>query len=780
MTEHAMIHKPGAEPLQVGRRDDPVERRVEARLSDDPALSALHGGALDAAPRAMEDGGRAMTGWLDGPGTPLAPDVRTTMDRAFGEGFADVRVHTGTAAAARARELDAAAFTSGTDIGFAQGAFRPETPAGRGIIAHELAHVSEFRTGRDGARIVRRVGFGEWVKRLFGAGTYTDAELARFLGSLAAPDYQPDYTRESDDMARQVVETGLYKTQSLRVRFRLIEHLLDGFASKGDEESVLAILENVHDDMEREQLVSQYTKQKLYDKFGGDNLERLTRLIDGRLEGGELKGGTEQSRKGTVPVHWKLNYSVTNASELKQGIAGIGIENFQIRPDSNQDWQMLRDRATLKEGIAARDLQLTTRPLPHPKNEAGRGAMNVWVVPTDTALWPLYAASTLRALPAGAVSASSTETPASVGLPYGTVGATKDQAVEANVDVKLAAKKVGEVKQSLSTTTSAESTTSDQTKTGTKSTVGTTTGSGTETGLSVTDRYLQSLGLDVQQTQAAMQNWEEMRNWQSSVTRAREALLKLEGSVGSETTTQEGGENEVSIGASIGAEAAASLAAKLGVDLGVTFGLDGLGAGLVETLLSVLGPEGVALAAVLELVKEAKGSLNGSIGADGKVSVNGNLSGNVRAKRLWNIAKKDSFQLGGEASVKGSVSGTSQVGGSSKAGGEVKVEGKAGAQQKVEAGRDVTSSNKATSMSQVNKQLETMNERLKTIENKVGTTSTTTEEATTDTFLPEVVDARLSFRVVRDAWGSLTPQGEVKPAPEEEERQKKRRRGKGE
>lgn len=778
MSERALIAKPGAEPLQVGRRDDPAERRVEARLSEDPALHALHGGALDTAPHPVEDGGGRTNGWLDGPGAPLASDLRTTMNRAFGEDFGHVRIHTDGAAAAQARELDAAAFATGKDVGFASGAFRPDTPAGRGIIAHELAHVSDIGAGRDGANMVRRVGFGEWVKRLFGAGTYTDAELARFLGSLAAADYEPDYTIETDDMARQVVETGLHATQSLRVRFRLIEHLLHGFASKEDEEAVLTILTEAPE-MEREQLVSQYTKQKLYDKFGGENLERLTGLIDGKLVGGVLKGGTEQSRKGTVPVHWKLNYSITNASELRQGIAGLGIENFQVRPDSKQDWQMLRDKATLKEGLAARDLQLTTNPLPHPKNEAGRGAMNIWVVPSDPALWPLYAASTYRALPAGSANVSSTEIPASVGLPYGSVAATEKQAVEANVDVKLAPKKVGTLKQSLSTTIATETTESEQTRAGTKATVGSTTGTGSETGMSVTDRYLQSLGLDVQQSRANMLRWEEMRNWQTSVTRALETLLRLEGSVGSETTTEEGGEAEVSIGASIGAEAAASLAAKLGVDLGVTFGLDGLGAGLLESLLSALGPEGVALAAVLELVKEATGSLTGEIGADGKVSVRGDLSGNARAKKLWNVAKKNSFQLGGEVSQKGTVSGTGQSGGASTIGGEGKIEDTAGAHQKVEGGREVTGSRKATSMSQVNKQLETMNERLTTIEAKIGSSTTAAGEATTDTFLPEVVDARLSFRVVRDAWGSLTPQGEQKPEPAEEESQKKRRRGRG-
>lgn len=45
------------------------------------------------------------------------------------------------AAAATARGISALAFAWGGDIGFAAGAYRPGTPAGRSLLAHELAHV---------------------------------------------------------------------------------------------------------------------------------------------------------------------------------------------------------------------------------------------------------------------------------------------------------------------------------------------------------------------------------------------------------------------------------------------------------------------------------------------------------------------------------------------------------------------------------------------------------------------------------------------------------------
>ena len=80
-----------------------------------------------------------------GVGQPLEPAVRTRMEAAFGAGFDDVRVHTGPAAAARAREEDALAFAVGSDIVMGAGAGKPGTLMGDALLAHELAHVAQQR-----------------------------------------------------------------------------------------------------------------------------------------------------------------------------------------------------------------------------------------------------------------------------------------------------------------------------------------------------------------------------------------------------------------------------------------------------------------------------------------------------------------------------------------------------------------------------------------------------------------------------------------------------------
>jgi hypothetical protein len=78
---------------------------------------------------------------LQSPGRPLDAATRSFMEPRFGHSFAEVRIHSGGAASAAATAIRARAFTLGRDVVFAQGEHRPETTAGRRLLAHELTHV---------------------------------------------------------------------------------------------------------------------------------------------------------------------------------------------------------------------------------------------------------------------------------------------------------------------------------------------------------------------------------------------------------------------------------------------------------------------------------------------------------------------------------------------------------------------------------------------------------------------------------------------------------------
>lgn len=93
--------------------------------------------AEDSAPAGTMDTIRRMRGQ----GAPLPGALRRDLEPRFGADFSGVRVHTGGHAAAAARDLDARAFTLGSDVFFGAQQFDPAREDGRHLLAHELTHV---------------------------------------------------------------------------------------------------------------------------------------------------------------------------------------------------------------------------------------------------------------------------------------------------------------------------------------------------------------------------------------------------------------------------------------------------------------------------------------------------------------------------------------------------------------------------------------------------------------------------------------------------------------
>jgi hypothetical protein len=90
----------------------------------------------------LPSGGRGgATGAAATGGAPLDPSSRNVMEPCFGYDFSRVRIHTDDGAARSAEGMRAQAYTSGTAIVFARGAYAPHSPAGQHLIAHELTHV---------------------------------------------------------------------------------------------------------------------------------------------------------------------------------------------------------------------------------------------------------------------------------------------------------------------------------------------------------------------------------------------------------------------------------------------------------------------------------------------------------------------------------------------------------------------------------------------------------------------------------------------------------------
>jgi hypothetical protein len=88
---------------------------------------------------------------LAAPGRPLDPRTRAFFEPRLGLDLGDVRVHDDATAARSAEAVNALAYTVGRDVVFAAGRHTPYTSRGRGLLAHELAHVAQQRTGRGAA-----------------------------------------------------------------------------------------------------------------------------------------------------------------------------------------------------------------------------------------------------------------------------------------------------------------------------------------------------------------------------------------------------------------------------------------------------------------------------------------------------------------------------------------------------------------------------------------------------------------------------------------------------
>lgn len=91
-----------------------------------------------------------------GAGQRLDPGTASRMEGAFGQSFADVRIHTDATAARLADEHDARAFTIGSHVAFGASAYRPGVPEGDALVAHELAHVVQQQGAGPAEAAVRR------------------------------------------------------------------------------------------------------------------------------------------------------------------------------------------------------------------------------------------------------------------------------------------------------------------------------------------------------------------------------------------------------------------------------------------------------------------------------------------------------------------------------------------------------------------------------------------------------------------------------------------------
>ena len=96
---------------------------------------------------------------IEEPGQPMPPSMVRRAEARFGHPLADVRLHIGPEAQYASRALAAHAFTIGRHIGFAAPSYGPETPVGKHLLTHELAHVvQQQRAGSERRNSIEPLG----------------------------------------------------------------------------------------------------------------------------------------------------------------------------------------------------------------------------------------------------------------------------------------------------------------------------------------------------------------------------------------------------------------------------------------------------------------------------------------------------------------------------------------------------------------------------------------------------------------------------------------------
>ena len=129
------------EEREIQRQTEEEERKREEE-GETLQLKKMQGNIPEVTPD-IESRIRA----LRGSGQPLPKSIRAFFESRFGYDFSHVRIHNDPEAAKLARALNAEAFTYGRDIYFGEGRYNPNTLAGKRLLAHELTHVVQQRSG---------------------------------------------------------------------------------------------------------------------------------------------------------------------------------------------------------------------------------------------------------------------------------------------------------------------------------------------------------------------------------------------------------------------------------------------------------------------------------------------------------------------------------------------------------------------------------------------------------------------------------------------------------
>jgi outer membrane protein OmpA-like peptidoglycan-associated protein len=186
------------------------------------------GGAPEGAPET-----EAQIGALRGRGESLPSSERSFFESRFGYDFSGVRIHTNDLAAQAADHVQALAFTTGRDIVFGAGQYRPGEHAGRHLMAHELTHVVQ-QSGTQGRAPspIQRLGDPKQRPASVTCPTPNSTTTTPVLTSVLFPKSGTALTPAG------IAELSTVRAEWNAVPFRTARVRIDGFASTDGPQSI--------------------------------------------------------------------------------------------------------------------------------------------------------------------------------------------------------------------------------------------------------------------------------------------------------------------------------------------------------------------------------------------------------------------------------------------------------------------------------------------------------------------------------------------------------------
>jgi hypothetical protein len=164
-----------------------------------------------------------------GKGSSLPADTRHDMEQSFGADFGNVRIHNDSTAAQLSNDLQAHAFTHGSDIYFNSGKYDTDSNSGKKLLAHELTHVVQQGHAPDQ---VQRYGWDDFVEDVSDVADSAEEVITDTAEAIAeTAEEVKDFAVETGEAAVEVVTDAAsaaldwLKTTAGEAAKALVEHL---------------------------------------------------------------------------------------------------------------------------------------------------------------------------------------------------------------------------------------------------------------------------------------------------------------------------------------------------------------------------------------------------------------------------------------------------------------------------------------------------------------------------------------------------------------------------